>query len=81
MKYKGVTWGRPTVSVTVGPDIPLTTLADYEPHIVAQFPVNPPGDVERRERAIMLAKKLVDFLNEFEEKKAQVADLMKIAAS
>jgi hypothetical protein len=37
--------------------------------------------VERRERAIMLAKKLVDFLNEFEEKKAQVADLMKIAAS
>jgi hypothetical protein len=29
----------------------------------------------------MLAKKLVDFLNELEEKKQQVADLMKIAAS
>ncbi len=81
MKYKGVTWGKPLVSVTVGADIPLTTLQDYQPHIVAEFPVNPPGDVERRERAIMLAKKLVDFLNELEEKKQQVADLMKIAAS
>jgi hypothetical protein len=81
MKYKGVSWGKSCVCVTVGPDIPVSTLHEYEPHIVAQFPVNPNGDVERKERAVMLAKKLVDFLNEFEEKKQQVADLMKIAAS
>jgi hypothetical protein len=43
--------------------------------------VHPPDDAERTERAYMLAKKLCDFLNEFEEKKQQVADLTKIAAS
>jgi hypothetical protein len=44
---------------------------------VALFQVN--YDPEREERARMLAHKVCAFLNELEEKKAQITELMNIA--
>lgn len=83
MKYFVQGWGHGgagTTSFTVGSDPKGHQGFDtYSPHVVAQFPVHPRGDVERRERALMLANKVRDFLNELEEKKAQVAELMNIA--
>ncbi len=85
MKYDVSHWmrGGKVTSYSVGPPLPRTgiPLTDVQHTFVATFPVHPPDDAERTERAYMLAKKLCDFLNEFEEKKQQVADLMKIAAS
>lgn len=65
---------------TVGPPTPNgTRYPDYIQKAVAEFPVHPSGDPEREERARMLAHKVCAFLNELEEKKAQITELMNIA--
>lgn len=82
MKYEVTPWTREgkRTAYTVGPPSPNKVMrADVLHTFVAEFPVNPPGDLEREERARMLAHKVCAFLNELEEKKAQITELMNIA--
>lgn len=77
MKYVVQGWGdnrRPGyASFTVQPSL----AGNDQARAAALFPVN--YDPEREERARMLANKVCAFLNELEEKKAQIAELMNIA--
>lgn len=82
MKYEVTHWTREgkRTAYTVGPPTPNgTQYPDYIQKAVAEFPVHPSGDPEREERARMLAHKVCAFLNELEEKKAQITELMNIA--
>ena len=85
MKYEVTSWGgarQPTLSITVGPPVPDGSRMSEQAHsFVATFPVTPPNDVERGNRARMLATKVCAFLNELEEKKAQLLELMTIAGA
>lgn len=82
MKYAVTSWGgnnQPTPILTVGPPVPNGSRMLEQAHsFVATFPVTPPNDAERAERARMLATKVCAFLNEMEEKKAQLIELMTI---
>lgn len=85
MKYEVTSWGgerQPKLSITVGPNAPDgDKTSQHEHSFVATFPVVPPNDPERAERARMLATKVCAFLNELEEKKAQLLELMTIAGA
>lgn len=82
MKYKVGTWGpanKPGLAwVSVLPahlDPPHLDNSEQ----ICLFPVG--HDPVREEQARMLAKKVCAFLNELEEKKAQIVELMTIAGS
>lgn len=85
MKYGVTSWGGnklPKLIFTVGPNVPNNSkMSEQEHSFVATFPVLPPNDPERAERARMLATKVCAFLNELEEKKAQLLELMTIAGA
>lgn len=82
MKFFVQGWndGEHTKSFTVGADpTKHDHFSTYQLYVVAQFFIVPPGDPEREQRALMLANKVRNFLNELEEKKTQIAELMNIA--
>lgn len=81
MKYRVAAWGGvPGAArcVTVLPDM-LKSVRMNEADQVAIFPYN--GDHAKEEQARMLATKVCAFLNELEEKKAQLLELMTIAGA
>lgn len=80
MKYKVQAWGNPKRAgvnrITVTPEQINAEQLDEEQQL-AIFPVG--YSMMKEEQARMLATKVCAFLNELEEKKAQIAELMNIA--